>query len=233
MRCTHAAAIAQIDQDQLFYLRSHGLPEAAAHRLVVEGFLEAIVEPLRGGPGARRRRRRDRAPARARAGLLTQVSAPRAAPAWQVWTALWIVYIVWGSTYLGIRVLVETAPPLLSTGARFVCAGGADRPLAARARRARRRARDAAASCAPASLVGTLLIGGTGLVAVAEQRGAPSSYAALIFASIPLWVVLLRRLTGERPPAQTYLGVAAGYVGVVAPAASRRAARGRRPRGGG
>ena len=50
MRCTHAAAIAQIDREQLFYLRSHGLPEADAHRLVVEGFLEAIVERFEAGP---------------------------------------------------------------------------------------------------------------------------------------------------------------------------------------
>ena len=44
VRCTHAAAIAQIDKDQVFYLRSHGLPEAAAQRLVIEGFLQALVE---------------------------------------------------------------------------------------------------------------------------------------------------------------------------------------------
>lgn len=50
VRCTHAAAIAQIDREQLFYLRSHGLPEPAAHRLVVEGFLEAIVGRLEEGP---------------------------------------------------------------------------------------------------------------------------------------------------------------------------------------
>jgi Fe-S cluster assembly protein SufD len=50
VRCTHAAAIAQIDEDQLFYLRSHGLPLAAAHRLVVEGFLQALVERLGAGP---------------------------------------------------------------------------------------------------------------------------------------------------------------------------------------
>jgi Fe-S cluster assembly protein SufD len=50
VRCTHAAAISQIDKDQLFYLRSHGLPEAAAHRLVVEGFLEAIVGRFEAGP---------------------------------------------------------------------------------------------------------------------------------------------------------------------------------------
>lgn len=50
VRCTHAAAIAQIDRDQLFYLRAHGLPEAQAHRLVVEGFLQAIVERFEEGP---------------------------------------------------------------------------------------------------------------------------------------------------------------------------------------
>jgi drug/metabolite transporter (DMT)-like permease len=138
----------------------------------------------------------------------------RAAPAWQVWTALWIVYIVWGSTYLGIRVLVETAPPLLGTGARFVCAGGLI-AIWLLARGGREAVRATRGELRAGFLVGTLLIGATGLVAVAEQRGAPSSYAALIFASIPLWVVLLRRLTGERPPAQTYLGVATGYAGVV------------------
>ena len=50
VRCTHAAAIAQIDREQLFYLRSHGLPERQAHRLVIEGFLEAIVERFEAGP---------------------------------------------------------------------------------------------------------------------------------------------------------------------------------------
>ncbi len=50
VRCTHAAAIAQIDREQLFYLRSHGLPEPQAHRLVIEGFLEAIVERFKAGP---------------------------------------------------------------------------------------------------------------------------------------------------------------------------------------
>jgi Fe-S cluster assembly protein SufD len=50
VRCTHAAAIAQIDRDQLFYLRTHGLPLAAAQRLVIEGFLQALVERLEEGP---------------------------------------------------------------------------------------------------------------------------------------------------------------------------------------
>ncbi|HEX7299547.1 MAG TPA: Fe-S cluster assembly protein SufD [Solirubrobacteraceae bacterium] len=50
VRCTHAAAIAQIDREQLFYLRSHGLPEPDAQRLVIEGFLQALVERLEAGP---------------------------------------------------------------------------------------------------------------------------------------------------------------------------------------
>jgi Fe-S cluster assembly protein SufD len=49
VRCTHAAAIAQIDREQLFYLRSHGLPESDANRLVIEGFLQALVERFEAG----------------------------------------------------------------------------------------------------------------------------------------------------------------------------------------
>ncbi len=50
VRCTHAAAVAQVDPDQLFYLRSHGLPEPNAKRLVIEGFLSALVERFEAGP---------------------------------------------------------------------------------------------------------------------------------------------------------------------------------------
>jgi Fe-S cluster assembly protein SufD len=50
VRCTHAAAVAQVDPEQLFYLRSHGLPEAEAKRLVIEGFLSALVERFEQGP---------------------------------------------------------------------------------------------------------------------------------------------------------------------------------------
>jgi Fe-S cluster assembly protein SufD len=50
VRCTHAAAIAQVDAEQLYYLRSHGLDEAEAKSLVVEGFLQALVERAKAGP---------------------------------------------------------------------------------------------------------------------------------------------------------------------------------------
>jgi len=50
VRCTHAAAVAQVDAEQLFYLRSHGLPDDIAKRLVIEGFLSALVERFEQGP---------------------------------------------------------------------------------------------------------------------------------------------------------------------------------------
>ena len=53
------------------------------------------------------------------------VAARPQAAEWQIWTGLWIVYIVWGSTYLAIRVVVETVPPFLSAGGRFMLAGAA------------------------------------------------------------------------------------------------------------
>ena len=77
VRCTHAAAIAQIDPDQLFYLRSRGLGDAAARRLVIEGFLSELVE--RFGErlaAARGRRRRARAPARADPQALSELQPP-------------------------------------------------------------------------------------------------------------------------------------------------------------
>ena len=50
MRCTHAAAIAQIDPDQVFYLMAHGVPRTVATRLVIEGFLAELVERFEEGP---------------------------------------------------------------------------------------------------------------------------------------------------------------------------------------
>jgi drug/metabolite transporter (DMT)-like permease len=136
------------------------------------------------------------------------------APSWLVWAALWTVYIVWGSTYLAIRVTVETMPPLLAASARFFVAGGllASFLLIKKGRGALRISR---AEVGGAALVGTLLLlGGNGIVMVAEQD-VPSGLASLLIASTPLWVVLLRFIAKERISTGTLLGVATGFVGVA------------------
>jgi drug/metabolite transporter (DMT)-like permease len=137
----------------------------------------------------------------------------RRAPEWQVWAALLIVYIVWGSTYLAISVVDETMPPLLAAGLRHLTAGTIlfVLLLATRGVRALRLSR---AEWLGAGFVGlALLLGGNGLVVLAETS-VPSGLTALIIAVVPLFVVILRRIFGERVGLGTYVGVAVGFVGV-------------------
>ena len=139
-------------------------------------------------------------------------TATRAA-GWQVWLGLWIVYIVWGSTYLAIRVVVETVPPFLSAGARFAVAGALMLAFLAwrRGPGVLRPARPQLLACAA---VGTLLMGANAVVSVAEVD-VPSSMAALLIASVPLWVILYRRALGDRVAAISVLAVLIGFAGVA------------------
>jgi drug/metabolite transporter (DMT)-like permease len=125
------------------------------------------------------------------------------------------VYVVWGSTYLAIRVMVETVPPLLGAGLRFLAAG-ALLALALVALGGAGRLRLPRAQVASAAATGSLiLVGGIGLLTVAEQD-APSGFAALIVASVPVWVVVLRALARERVAKLTVAGTLLGLGGVVA-----------------
>ena len=140
----------------------------------------------------------------------TAGAAIAAAPAWKVWTGLWIVYIVWGSTYLAIRVMVETVPPLLGAGVRFAVAGAVMLVVLS----FRRRVKPTRAQLLSALAVGLLLPGANAVVTVAEQE-VPSNLAALLIASIPLWVLLMRRAAGE-PVSPAGIGaVLVGFAGVA------------------
>lgn len=133
---------------------------------------------------------------------------------WFAWAALGVVYVVWGSTYLAIRFSVETMPPLLSAGARFVVSGVL-LCLGVLIFAGRGGFRMTWPQFGTAALVGVLLPAwGNGLVVVAESHVA-SGLAALLVACIPLYVVVLRRLLGERPPPVTLVGVLVGVVGLV------------------
>ncbi len=135
-------------------------------------------------------------------------------PTIAVWGALLIVYVVWGSTYLAIRVVVETAPPLLSMGVRFLAAGAILALLVA-VRRGPRALAVTRRELASAGLIGVLLLlGGNGLVAVAEET-VPSGLAALLVAATPLTLVWLRAVTGDRPRAATLAGTLLGFVGIA------------------
>ncbi|MFG3494546.1 EamA family transporter [Streptomyces sp. NPDC047928] len=139
--------------------------------------------------------------------------APRRRIGGAVWAALAIVYVVWGSTYLGIRVVVETMPPFLSAGARFVVAGLVLGALIAW-RQGLGALKVTRAQLGSAALVGVLLLlGGNGLVVLAEMS-VPSGLTALLIAVVPAWVVLLRTAFGERPGLGAYSGVALGLAGL-------------------
>lgn len=122
------------------------------------------------------------------------------------------IYVVWGSTYLAIRVGVETIPPFLMLGARFFFAGVVLYGWL--------RFRGVTAPTARQWLVATvtgvmMLFLGTGMVGVAEQT-LDSGLAALLVSTTPLWMVLAAWLGGraERPPLAVFSGIAIGLVGV-------------------
>ena len=145
------------------------------------------------------------------------VSAPPARSL--VLSAFAIIYIVWGSTYLAIRVVVETIPPFLSAATRFFVAGtlllvflkfrGVALPDTSQWRH---------------SLISGLLltVGGNGLVVWAEQS-ISSGLAALLVALTPVWFALLDwlRPAGRRPQLKTIVGIAIGFAGVILLVAGR------------
>jgi drug/metabolite transporter (DMT)-like permease len=139
----------------------------------------------------------------------------RGTPPPAVWAALAAVYVGWGGTYLAIRVAIETIPPLLMASTRFLFAGAllyawairrgdveGDRPTARQWR--------------SAAIIGVaLLLGGNGFVTLAEQH-IPSGIAALLNATIPLWMVLLAGvLFRERVRWLEWSGILIGFAGVA------------------
>ena len=131
----------------------------------------------------------------------------------RAWTALWAVYLIWGSTYLGIKVAGDTIPAFFAVSSRFLIAGTLMATWVAW-RRGRGALRVSRKELASAALIGLLLPGANGLLFVAE-RTVPTGVASLIIASVPLLVVLLRLAGGERPPPLAIAGVLVGFVGVA------------------
>jgi drug/metabolite transporter (DMT)-like permease len=132
----------------------------------------------------------------------------------RIWAALAAVYLVWGSTYLAIGIAIESMPPMLSGGLRFLVA-----PLILGAVLVTRKGltpyRMTKREFGGAALVGALLLtGGNGMVAVAEQH-ISTGLAALLVASVPLWLVVMRTAFRDRPHVLTLTGVLVGFAGVA------------------
>ena len=135
--------------------------------------------------------------------------------AWRTWTALGLVYVVWGSTYLAIRFVVDSLPALLTASSRFLVAAVLVTVFLLLRRGV------AVFRSTPRQLVnavaigGLLLCGGNGGVTLAEQAHLPSGLAALLVAGVPLWVVVLRASGRDWPTPITVVGVLLGFVGLA------------------
>ena len=130
----------------------------------------------------------------------------------RLWTALWIVYIAWGSTYVAIKIAVRTLPPLLTAGTRFLAASAILAGIVLIARRSLRVERREALA---AGFVGVMLLSlGVGLVHVAETR-IDSGVAAMIAGSVPLQIVVWRLAAGEHVPRQTVIAAVVGLAGLA------------------
>ncbi|MEO8207576.1 MAG: EamA family transporter [Chloroflexota bacterium] len=146
---------------------------------------------------------------------MDQSAMPTRRSGLSVWVALATVYVVWGSTYLGIAILIETVPPFLSMSIRFAIAGTMlllleiVRGNLLRVRPSRRQVRDA-------SIVGALLLGiGNGFVAYGEVTVA-TGIAAVLIALMPLWLAIFGWIYfRDRLPLIVVGGIGLGLVGVA------------------
>ncbi|HUN33952.1 MAG TPA: EamA family transporter [Trebonia sp.] len=145
------------------------------------------------------------------------------------WAALVVVWVVWGSTYLAIRVADRSIPPFAMAGTRYLTAGAVLYPLAWLGSRRRPAAAQSVAPSAAGSrassrlaqwggmaVVGTLLLAfGNGGVSYAEQT-LPSGLAALLVASVPLWMALADRVINGQPiPLRGWIALVLGLTGIA------------------
>lgn len=141
---------------------------------------------------------------------------PAASPAprrWLVVLAFACVYIIWGSSYLGISVAIETIPPFLMTGFRFVLAGLLLMGWAL----LRGESMPGWRQWRSAFIAGGLLfLCNNALIVVAELAGVPTGMIALLIATTPMWVVIVSAVNGTaRPNRMTIIGLMLGTLGIT------------------
>jgi drug/metabolite transporter (DMT)-like permease len=147
--------------------------------------------------------------------LRQRAGAGATRPGVRIWLALGTIYIVWGSTYLGIKYAIDTIPPFLMGSLRFLVAGGVLYLLAIRNGDTRGDRVGARQWMAALLIGGALLVGGNGGVFLAEQY-APTGVVALLVATAPLWMAIIDRVVfGRRLPVLVIVGLLIGFGGVA------------------
>jgi len=130
------------------------------------------------------------------------------------WLSLWTVYLIWGSTYFAIAYVIESMPPLLAMGIRFLIAGLL-LALIISLRQGTSELKIPRAELKSSLLMGFLLLGfGIGTVSIA-QAYVPSGIVALIIAALPLWIAIFRTISGEQLAKVSWLGLMIGFAGVA------------------
>ena len=132
-----------------------------------------------------------------------------------IWAALGAVYVIWSTTFIAIKLVNETMPPLVATGVRFLVAGAVLLPIALRAGD-RRGDRPGPAEWKGAAVVAVLLMfGGNGGIVWAE-RTIPSGVAGLAIATVPLWIAAIDRVVlRRRQPPVVIAGLTVGFAGAA------------------
>lgn len=132
----------------------------------------------------------------------------------RIWGALWVVYLVWGSTYLGIEYAIRSMPPLLAMGIRFFAAG-VIMLLALALRYGPRFLLVTKRQILAMALLGALLLGmGLGMVAMAQYNEVPTGMVALLIAALPLWIAIFKVIDGAKSSPWSWLGIVIGFIGV-------------------
>jgi drug/metabolite transporter (DMT)-like permease len=135
------------------------------------------------------------------------------APIGKLVAAFAIVYVIWGSTYLAIRLAIDTLPPLLMAASRFLAAGGVLYAFL----RLRGVPAPTARQWRSGAIIGALLLAGGNTAVVFAEQTVPSGVVALLVAMVPLWMVLLEwwRPGGVRPATRTFVGLVVGFAGMI------------------
>ena len=132
----------------------------------------------------------------------------------KIWGALWVVYIVWGSTYLGIEYSIRSMPPLLAMGSRFLAAGLLMGIVLA-IKFGPRYLKVERNQIPFLALLGALLLGlGLGMVTLAQFNDVPSGMVALLISVLPFWIAIFKAIDGAKTSIWSWVGIAIGFIGV-------------------